>query len=102
LGFVRANSSVDLLRHALPGTPILTVNGAAEPIGRSFAAANNATQRLVDAGSLQPKVGRRNDTFETADIITAFTGLERPLASPEGDTRVSPPIRIIQHRRASD
>lgn len=101
LGAVRANSSVDLLLRALPGAPILTVNGAAELLGRSFEAANNAIRRLVDVGILeQIRVGRRNRAFEAPDIITAFTDLERQLASPEGNTHVSPPVRAVP-RRAS-
>jgi Fic family protein len=101
LGAVRANSSVDLLLRALPGAPILTVNGAAELLGRSFEATNNAIQRLIDAGILQQvKVGRRNRAFEAPDVITAFTDLERQLASPDGDTRLSPPTRAVPRRRA--
>lgn len=96
LGAVRTNSSVDLLLRALPGAPILTVNGAADLLGRSFEATNNAIQRLVDAGILQQmKVGRRNRAFEAPDVITVFTDLERQLASPEGDTLVSPPTRVV-------
>lgn len=101
LGSVRANSSVDLLLRALPGAPILTVNGAAELLGRSFVAVNNAIQRLVDAGILQRvKVGRRNRAFEAPDVIAAFTDLERQLASPAGDTRGSPPARVVPFRGA--
>lgn len=96
LGAVRANSSVDLLLRALPGAPILTVNGAADVLGRSFEATNNAIQRLVDAGILQQvRAGRRNRAFEAPDVITVFTELERQLASPEGDTLVSPPTRVV-------
>jgi Fic family protein len=102
LGAVRANSSVDLLLRALPGVPILTVNGAADLLDRSFEAANNAIQRLVEAGILQQvKDGRRNRAFEAPSVITAFTDLERQLASPEGDTRVSPPTRVVPRGRAS-
>jgi Fic family protein len=102
LGSVRANSSIDLLLRALPGLPILTVNGAADRLGRSFEAANNAIQRLVDAGILrQIKVGRRNRAFEAPDVIAAFTDLERQLASPEGNTRVSPAARVVPRRRVN-
>jgi len=100
LGAVRANSSVDLLLRALPGAPIITVKGAAELLGRSFEAANNAIDRLVEAGILhQVKVGRRNRAFEAPDVVQAFTDLERQLASPSGDTRVSPPVRTVPRRR---
>lgn len=100
LGAVRANSSTDLLLRALPGAPIVTVKGVAALLGRSFEAANNAIQRLVDADILQQvKVGRRNRAFEAQDVITAFSDLERQLGSPHGDTRVSPPIRAVPRRR---
>jgi hypothetical protein len=99
LGAVRANSSVDLLLRALPGAPIVTVMGAAELLGRSFEAANNAIERLVDAGILQQvKFGRRNRAFEAPYVIQAFTDLERQLASPSSDTRVSPPVRTVPRR----
>lgn len=52
LGSVRANSSVDLLLRVLPGAPIITVNGAAKLLGRSFVATNNAIDRLVASGIL--------------------------------------------------
>lgn len=52
LGSARANSSVDLLLRVLPGAPIITVNGAAKLLGRSFVATNNAIDRLVASGIL--------------------------------------------------
>ena len=74
------------------GAPVLTVNSAAALIGRSFPQTNAAIQRLVDAGVLaQVNVGRRNRAFEAGDAIRAFMDLERQLASPLGDTVVSPP-----------
>ncbi len=101
LGPVRANSSVDLLLRALPGAPIITVRGAAELLGRSFEATNNAIDRLIEAKILQQvKVGRRNRAFEAPDVMTTFTDLERQLASPSGDTRVSPPIRHVPRRKS--
>ena len=87
LGSVRANSSVDLILRALPGAPILSVNGAAGLL----AAASWRLTVLSSVSSMpilqQVKVGRRNRVFEAPDIIAAFTDLERQLASPEGDTR---------------
>jgi Fic family protein len=98
-GKVRRNSAVDLLIDALPGAPILTVRGAAELIDRTYQAANEAIERLEGAGVVrQVKVGRRNRAFEAPDVIGAFTDLERELASPEGDTRASPPTRIVPRR----
>lgn len=99
LGGIRANSTADLLLRALSGAPILTVRGAAELVGRSFEAANQAVDRLVDAGILQQvKVGRRNRAFEAPDVIEAFTALERQLASPGGNTRASAPVRLVPRR----
>ena len=100
LGRVRANSAVDLLLSALPGAPMLTVKSAAGLIGRTLPAANEAVQRLVEAGVLrQVTVGRRNRAFAAPDLIHAFGGLERQLASPNGDTHVSPPARHVPRRR---
>jgi len=94
LGRVRAKSATDLLLRALPGAPVLTVETAATLIGRTFKPANDAIERLVDAGVLkQITAGRRNRAFEAPDVIAAFTALERRLASPEGDTRTSKPSR---------
>src|SRR6266852_2415697 len=65
LGTVRANSATDLLIHALPGAPVVTVASAAALIGRTFKPANDAITRLVSAGILQQvNVGRRNRAFE--------------------------------------
>ncbi len=100
LGPVRARSAVDLLLGVLVGAPVVTVNGAAEIVGRSFIQTNEAIQRLVDAGILkQVTVGRRNRAFEAPEIIAAFTELERQLASPEGDTRTSRPERRVPRRK---
>ncbi len=92
LGTVRANSATDLLIHALPGAPVVTVASAAALIGRTFKPANDAITRLVSAGILQQvNVGRRNRAFEAPDVIEAFTALERQLASPGGDTTTFQP-----------
>ncbi len=94
LGPVREGSSLDLLVRALPGAPVFTVAAAAALLDRSFAAANEAIKRLLDAGAIrQVGMGARNRTFEAREIVTAFTDLERSLASPAGNTRQSPPVR---------
>lgn len=99
LGRVRANSSADLLVRALPGAPIVTVNGAAELIGRTYQATNEAIDRLVEAKVLkQVNVGQRNRAFEAPELIRAFSDLERRLASPTGDTRSAPPARRVPQR----
>ena len=81
LGRVRGGSAVELLLGALPGAPIVTVDSAAELIGRSFERTNEAFKRLVEAGVVQPlTVGRRGRAFEARDVIDAFVELERGLA----------------------
>ena len=101
LGSVRANSTLDRLLGKLVGAAILTASTAASLTGRSFPAANAAVERLVDAGILrQLSVGRRNRAFESPEVISAFTALERPLASPAGDTRTSEPKRPVPRRPA--
>jgi Fic family protein len=101
LGPVRANSGTDVLLRRLPGAPILTVSSSARLIGRSFTAANEAITKLAEAGILrQITVGRRNRAFEAPEVIEAFTALERQLASPGGDTRMSEPARRVPRRHA--
>jgi Fic family protein len=96
LGSVREGSALDLLVRALPGAPLFTATSAAALIDRSFIAANDAIARLLDAGAIrQVSMGRRNRAFEARDIVTAFTDLERRLASPVGDTRRAPPARRV-------
>ncbi len=78
---VRRGSAVGSLISALPGAPIVTVNSAAELIGRSFERTNGAIKRLTEAGVLQPlTVGRRDRAFEARAVIDAFADLERGLA----------------------
>jgi Fic family protein len=99
LGRVRGNSAVDLLITALPAAPVISVKTAAELIGRSGQAVNQAIPRLVDAGMLkQTTIGRRNRAFEAPDLINAFNILERQLASPTGDTRTGAPVRPVPAR----
>jgi Fic family protein len=95
----RSGSAAALLIRTLPGAPIVTVSGAAELIGRTFQATNQAITRLVDAGILaQVNVGRRNRAFEAPELIKTFADLERRLASPTGDTRSSRPTRRVPQR----
>lgn len=99
LGPVRSGSATDLLLRALPGAPVLTVDVAARLTGRTFRPANEAVERLVAADILrQVTIGRRNRAFEAPEIIAAFTDLERQLASPDGDTRMSAPARSVPRR----
>jgi hypothetical protein len=100
VGRIRADSATDRLIGALPGAPIVTVNSAGDLIGHSFQQTNEAVARLIDGGVLaQVSIGRRNRAFEAAEIFDAFMDLERELASPQGDTRSSPPVRAIPRRR---
>jgi Fic family protein len=100
LGRLRANSATDLLVRALPGAPILTVNGAAELIGRTFQATNEAVDRLSEAKILaQVTVGQRNRAFEAPELIKTFTDLERQLASPDGNTQASATTRRVPRGR---
>ena len=98
-GNPRRDSAVRRLIGALPAARVLTVATAAELTGRSFQAANQAMDRLVEAGVLvQVSVGRRNRAFEAPELIDVFTALERRLASPADDTLVSPPVRGVPRR----
>lgn len=98
---IRANSATDLLLRRLPGAPVLTAESAAALLGRTFKPADAAIQRLVQAGILrQITIGRRNRAYEAPQIIDAFTDLERQLASPAGDTRASPPSRVVPRGRS--
>lgn len=102
LGRVRANSATDLLLAALPGAPVVTVASAAELIGRTTQATNEAFKALVAAGVLrQVNVGsQRNRAYEAPAVIDEFTAFERGLASPAGDTRSAPPVRTVPARPA--
>jgi Fic family protein len=101
LGTIRTNSAADRLLCVLPGAPLVTVGSAAALIGRTFKPANEAITRLAAEGILrQVTVGRRNRAFEAPDVIDAFTALERQLASPGGDTRLSGPSRRVPRRRS--
>jgi Fic family protein len=100
LGSVRANSATDLLLHRLAGGPVLTAETAATLIKRTYNPANEAIRRLVQAGILrQITIGQRDRAYEAWEIIDAVTDLERQLASPAGDTRTSPPARMVPRRR---
>ncbi len=100
LGSVRANSATDRILRILPGAPVLTVDGAARLISRTFNPANDAIQRLVGAGILrQVNIGRRNRAYEAPEIITVFTSLERQLASPEGETRTGDRLPLDRRQR---
>ena len=103
LGPVRANSAVELLLDLLPGVPVITVDSAARLIGRSEMRTGEAINRLEAAEVLrQRNIGRqRYRVFEAADVVDLFTGLERALASPTGNTATAPPTRRVPRRARS-
>ena len=99
VGHPRRDSAVQQLVEVLPAAPVLTVSSVAGLIGRSFQATNQGISRLTEAGVLrQVSIGRRNRAFECPDLMELFTALERRLASPMGDTRVSAPVRDVPVR----
>jgi len=99
IGDVRADSSIRALLARLPEMPVLTVSAAASAVGRTFPAVNRAIDALVEAKILTPvNAGQRNRVFEARELIDAFTALERQLASQEGNTRTSPPVRSVPAR----
>lgn len=99
VGKVRSDSAVARLIDALPGAPFVTVQSAAALTGRSLQATNQAIRQLQAAGVLtQTTLGKRNRAFEATELVNAFTALERQLASPDGDTLSSPPIRQVPYR----
>jgi Fic family protein len=101
-GRVRANSAIDRIIDVLPGAPIVTVESAARLIDRSTVRTGEAINRLVESGVLgQLNIGRqRYRVFEATDVLRLFTGLERALASPTGNTQHEPPTRPLPARPA--
>jgi predicted transcriptional regulator len=78
LGRIRAGSATALLIEAIPGAPILTVDGAADLIGRSWNATNQAIDRLEEAGVLRrTEVGHRNRALVAPNRSDPFTAPER-------------------------
>lgn len=95
----RANSSEDLLIRALIGTPVVSVGSTAGIIGRSYPAARNAIESLVKHGVLvQNSKNRRGRIFVAVDVVDAFTGFERAMSVPGGDTSVELPARLGPQR----
>jgi hypothetical protein len=84
----------------LPGAPLVSVESASALIGRSKARTTEAVNALAEAGILrQRNVGRqRYRVFEATDVLDLFTGLERMLASPSGDTASAAPTRQVPSR----
>lgn len=98
---IRKNSTLDLAVDALVGAPVINAAGLAKITGRSFEAANQAIEQLVDASVLTPVDNRRrNRVFEARKLIDEFTRLERQSASPSSNTRIAPPVRPVPGRPA--
>ena len=47
---------------------------------------------------VQVNIGRRNRAFEAHELVDEFTAFERRLASPQGDTCISTPVRRVPRR----
>lgn len=99
LGTVRSDAAAVKLIDHLPAMPILTADTAAKGLDIAFSTATAAIDALIKAGILtQTTAGKRNRAFEARELVDAFTSLERQLASPDGNTRISQPARAIPYR----
>ena len=93
---IRAGSSTDSLLRGLVGMPVLTVKTAMKMTNTSHQQTSAAVSALLDAGILRKlTTSLRNTSFEAPEIIAEFTELERQLASPMGDTKLSAPSRLV-------
>lgn len=97
---VRARSTAALLIEKLPGNPVVSIASAARLTGRSREAARNALIALAEAGILRQNArNKKSNLYVATDIIRAFTGYERALATPGGDTLAQKPLRPVPQRR---
>lgn len=68
--------------------------------GRSHQQTSAAIAILVNVGILRKTSNSlRNRCYEAPEIIAAFSALERQLASPDGDTKISEPTRPVPAAR---
>ncbi len=100
LGTVRKHSVALRIIDLLPGTPLVTIADLQKITGSATSSIMDAIARLEEAHVVTPAiVGRkRRQVYQARDIVDAFTDLERQLASPAGDTRVSEPERVVPER----
>ena len=92
----KATAGEDAIMEAACGTPVFTAGRMVTLTGKSAPTVNAAISSLTKAEIVrQINAGRRNRAFEAPDIVAAFTGFERRLASPAGDTRIEPPVRPV-------
>ena len=94
VGSPRADAALWALLDLLPAAPLVTARSAVELTGRSERAIDGALTQLVKAGVLKQVGGRiRYRLFEAEGVFDLVTDTERALASPQWDTRRSPPAR---------
>lgn len=99
VGSPRADAALWVLLDLLPAAPLVTARTAVDLTGRSERAVDGALTQLVEAGVLKQVGGRiRYRLFEAVGVFDLVTDTERALASPERDTRQSPPARPVPAR----
>lgn len=95
----RANSAAALLMEKLPGNPVVSIDSTARLTQRSKEAARTALHALADAGILRQNArNKKSNLYVATDIINAFTGYERALATTSGDTSAENPVRPVPQR----
>jgi Fic family protein len=91
MGPLRSDASAEKLIQKLPAYPTITVSIAAELLGRSKQAANQAVIALAEARVLKATtLAKRNRAWEATELFDLINELERELAIPAGETR---PVR---------
>jgi Fic family protein len=99
LGNPRSDATSRKLVERLPAEPIITVARAAEMVGVSNTAADNAVRALQSAGILRRLDERRwGGRWEAPDVFTLLDDFERELATPEGDDRPARPAPRVTVR----
>ncbi len=77
LGKLKKDSTAELLLHALPGMPLVTVNSAMKLVNRGFSATNDALRLFYDAGivGLTHSI-QKNRAFVAQEAINIFDKVE--------------------------
>ena len=84
----RSDSSVHGLRQLLLRQPVVTITLVAAELGVSFPTAEASVQKLVEAGVLaQSRAGRRNRSFEAAEVLAALDDFAERARRPRFGTR---------------
>jgi Fic family protein len=103
LGHPRSDSSASILLTHVAACPVLTVELAAQLLGRSKQAANVAVGELERARVLtQVTVGRRNRAFEARDLVRMMDRFERELAIPADREHPVRPVPTRSIKRGRD